>query len=174
MLIASIRALSFTQKKGEISMKAKRLFVFVLCVALLTALTITAHAGNHHRHGGGRRNAVAWHNPTDYYGGHYSNQCAVFNHVWHGATRDYQGHYSYECAQHEHHVWHGATSSYKGHYSNQCVEFEHAMWHGATNAYEAHYNSDCALHNHVWYGETHEYKGHYGYNCANAGHNHQY
>ena len=93
----------------------KRIIALSLFISLILVFTISVYGGNHHN-GGGRcrnNNAPVWHESTEYYDGHYNNQCIQFDHEWHRATKTYKGHYSYECIDYGHNHYHkGCNSGY--------------------------------------------------------------
>jgi hypothetical protein len=93
----------------------KFLAIFVTFALVAGAvLPVYAHGGGHHS-GQSRTETpkATWHDATDYYDGHYSNQCARYDHVLHKATSGCSAHYSYECDQYDNCVWRGEAKTYR-------------------------------------------------------------
>jgi len=92
----------------------KKVFSVLVAAVMVVAMSATPVFAQGHGGGGHHRarvvapaaavtpTAAVRHDATDYYLGHYSDQCAQYDHVWYDATDFYAGHYAYDCDNHGH------------------------------------------------------------------------
>ena len=67
------------------------MLVLVLVIAFSTAVFAGGHGRNQGQHHGART-TTTWHEATDYWQGHWSNQCVNHDHVWNTAAHDSRHH----------------------------------------------------------------------------------
>ncbi|MDR0220727.1 MAG: hypothetical protein LBI54_04900 [Lachnospiraceae bacterium] len=93
--------------------KTKGHLALIVAFVLVAGSALPVYAGGHHGRGGTTTPKATWHDATDYYDGHYSNQCVRYDHVLHKATAGCAAHYSYECTEYDNCVWRSDSKTYR-------------------------------------------------------------